>query len=75
MDRYDALIDGTGRSTLSFGLVSASINVPLLAAWECAIGVGLSLVQPSVEAIWLPSRIRDRWRLVYSQRRAGSCLR
>ncbi|MDQ2999544.1 MAG: DoxX family membrane protein [Chloroflexota bacterium] len=28
-------------STLSFGLVPASISLPFLAAWECAIGVGL----------------------------------
>ena len=28
-------------STLSYGLIPASISLPLLAAWECAIGVGL----------------------------------
>ncbi len=27
--------------TLSFGLVTASISMPVLAAWECAIGIGL----------------------------------
>jgi len=28
-------------SLLSFGLVPASLGLPLLAAWECAIGLGL----------------------------------
>jgi uncharacterized membrane protein YkgB len=28
-------------SALSFGTVSAGVSVPLLAAWECLIGVGL----------------------------------
>jgi uncharacterized membrane protein YphA (DoxX/SURF4 family) len=27
--------------TLSFGLVTAGVSVPLLAAWECLIGIGL----------------------------------
>lgn len=30
-------------SALSFGTVSAGVSVPLLAAWECVIGVGLIL--------------------------------
>ena len=27
--------------TLTFGMVPASVSVPVLAAWECAIGIGL----------------------------------
>ena len=27
--------------TLSFGLVTAGVSIPLLAAWECLIGIGL----------------------------------
>jgi uncharacterized membrane protein YphA (DoxX/SURF4 family) len=30
-------------SVLSFGIVPAGVSVPLLAAWECVIGVGLIL--------------------------------
>lgn len=30
-------------SVLSFGLVPAEVSVPLLAAWECLIGIGLIL--------------------------------
>src|SRR3990172_9664751 len=32
---------GRTMSTLSFGLVSRSVSLPVLAAWECAIGLGL----------------------------------